>query len=167
MRSLNDILPLKNKLYRTALRITLNAQEAEDIVQETLIKVWRVCEEDNLINDLEAYAFITCRNLSLDYLKRLKRINARCAIQFPIPSAPLTDDDPLTHLTARESLQNIENFINTLPERQRTCWHLRDIEALPYKEIASILSITEEQVKINIFRARKALKEKFIDFPYK
>ena len=41
----NDVLPLKNELYRLALRITLNNAEAEDIVQETLIRVWKKKDE--------------------------------------------------------------------------------------------------------------------------
>lgn len=50
--------------------------------------------------------------------------------------------------------------MNAMPEKQRTCMQLRDFEGKTYKEIATILDITEEQVKINIFRARKCIKEK-------
>ena len=50
--------------------------------------------------------------------------------------------------------------MDALPEKQKSCLQLRDIEAKSYKEIAEIMSITEEQVKINIFRARQKLKEK-------
>ena len=50
----NDILPLKNELYRLALRITLNNAEAEDIVQDTLIKVWNARERWNEIDSIEA-----------------------------------------------------------------------------------------------------------------
>ncbi len=49
----NDVLPLKNKLYRLALRITIDSAEAEDIVQETLIKVWNKREVWNEIESIE------------------------------------------------------------------------------------------------------------------
>ena len=52
----NDILPLKNELYRLAFRITLNAEEAEDIVQETMIKVWNRRTQWNEIESIEAYS---------------------------------------------------------------------------------------------------------------
>ena len=61
-----DILPLKDQLYRLALRITLNTAEAEDIVQETLIKVWNKRDSWDQIDNIEAFCFTVCRNLSLD-----------------------------------------------------------------------------------------------------
>ena len=56
----------------------------------------------------------------------------------------------------------VRQIVNSLPEKQRSCVQLRDFEGKPYKEIATILGITEEQVKVNIFRARQTIKQKFI-----
>ena len=67
----NDVLPLKNKLYRLALRITIDSAEAEDIVQETLIKVWNKREVWNEIESIEAFSLTICRNLALDAVKKL------------------------------------------------------------------------------------------------
>lgn len=55
-------------------------------------------------------------------------------------------------------------MIDELPEKQRSCIQLRDIEGKAYKDIALILGITEEQVKINIFRARQTIKQRFQQF---
>lgn len=69
----NDVLPLKNQLFRLALRICLNREEAEDIVQDTMIKVWdRRYEWDN-IDSIEAYSLRICRNISLDRLKKKRQ----------------------------------------------------------------------------------------------
>ena len=57
----NDILPLKNQLYRFALRITLDSAEAEDVVQETLIKVWNKRDTWDEIDNIEAFCFTVCR----------------------------------------------------------------------------------------------------------
>lgn len=54
-------------------------------------------------------------------------------------------------------------IINKLPEKQRTAVQLRDFEGMSYKEIAEVMGITEEQVKVNIFRARQTIKKKFIE----
>lgn len=66
----HDILPLKNELYRLALRITLSREEAEDVVQETMIKVWNNRERWNDIDSIEAYCLTICRNLALDALRK-------------------------------------------------------------------------------------------------
>ena len=65
----NDVLPLKDVLYRLALRITLKHEEAEDIVQDTLIKVWNKRDEWENIVSMEAYCLTICRNLALDKMK--------------------------------------------------------------------------------------------------
>ena len=67
----DDVLPLKDKLYRLALRITLNNAEAEDVVQETLIKVWNRRSQWEEIESIEAFALTICRNLSLDNIKMI------------------------------------------------------------------------------------------------
>ena len=66
----NDVLPLKNTLYRLALRITLDSADAEDIVQETLIKVWNRRAQWEEIENIEAFCLTICRNLSLDHIKK-------------------------------------------------------------------------------------------------
>ena len=57
----------------------------------------------------------------------------------------------------------IRRLINTLPEKQRSVMQLRDFEGKSYKEIAEILAISEEQVKVNIFRARQTIKQRFLE----
>ena len=71
----NDILPLKNELYRLALRITLNPAEAEDIVQETLIRVWNRRDKWDELESIEAFCLTICRNIALDKLKRAENQN--------------------------------------------------------------------------------------------
>ena len=71
----NDILPLKNELYRLALRITLNPAEAEDVVQETLIKVWNRREQWDHLDSIEAFCLTICRNLSLDKMRKMENQN--------------------------------------------------------------------------------------------
>ena len=65
----NDILPLKNELFRLALRITLNAADAEDVVQDTMLKVWKRRNDWEQIESIEAFCLTICRNLALDRLR--------------------------------------------------------------------------------------------------
>jgi RNA polymerase sigma factor (sigma-70 family) len=153
-----DILPLKNRLYRLSLRITLSHEEAEDIVQDTMLKVWNRRDSWNELDSIEAYAMTICRNLSLDHMKR--RSTQNLSLDAMPLDRPDNTDDPLQQLAWKNSIEQIKSLMNAMPEKQRTCMQLRDFEGKSYKEIALILGITEEQVKINIFRARKTIKEK-------
>ena len=62
---------------------------------------------------------------------------------------------PYDRLAQNEQIQLVHRLVNELPERQRTIMQLRDVEGKRYKEIADILQITEEQVKVTLFRARQ------------
>ena len=62
----DDILPLKDKLFRLALRITFDRAEAEDVVQDTMIRVWNKREEWTQFGSIEAYCLTVAKNLAID-----------------------------------------------------------------------------------------------------
>jgi RNA polymerase sigma-70 factor (ECF subfamily) len=154
------ILPLKNKLFRLAFRITLNSGEAEDVVQDTMIRVWKNRDQWPEIESIEAYCLTICRNLALD---RSAKKDAQ-ALELPgEDSAPTlgTASNPHDELVREERLQLVHNLLNELPEAQRTVLHLRDIEGRSYKEIATVMHATEEWVKVNLFRARQKIRQQY------
>ena len=154
----NDILPLKNKLFRLALRITLDSAEAEDIVQDTLIRVWNKRDEWHSLDSVEAYCLTVARNLAIDRSQRKEAQN----VSFTPEAQEMPDSvTPVKQLEEKEQLNLIHRLVNGLPEKQRTAIQLRDIEGKSYKEIAEILGATEEQVKVNLFRARQKIKQKY------
>lgn len=148
-----DILPLKDKFYRLALRITTNTADAEDIVQEALIRIWKKREQWDEIESLETYGLAITRNIALDYIKKSKT-----ALHVPLDNEiPAKEYDKLQ---AQERINLIRNMMDSLPEKQRTAMQLRDFEEKTYKEVAEIMDISEQQVKVNIFRARQFIKQK-------
>jgi len=156
----NDILPLKNELFRLALRITQNRAEAEDVVQDTMLKIWNRREDWSQIDNMEAFCLTICRNLALDRQKRMDNHTA------DIDEKPDAVDNsfisnPEEQVVQRDRVQLVRRLMNLLPEKQRSCMQLRDIEGKSYRDIANIMNITEQQVKVNIFRARQTVKEKF------
>lgn len=159
----NDILPLKNELFRLALRITTHREEAEDIVQDTLIKVWNNRERWPEIDSIEAYCLTICRNLSLDRIKRHGN-NHDSLEEENLPEKIDQTSNPYEKMLQKDRIELVKRLIDSLPEKQRSCMQLRDFEGKPYKEIADILGITEEQVKVNIFRARQAIKQRYQEF---
>jgi len=162
-----DVLPLKNILFRLALRITQNRADAEDVVQETMMKVWNRRGEWQQIENMEAFCLTICRNVSLDKLRRMDRQ----VLSLEDTPTEAGGYDPIDHshsanpeqqAVQRDRLQQVRRIISQLPEKQRSCMQLRDIEGKSYRDIATILGITEQQVKVNIFRARQTVKEKMM-----
>ena len=158
-----DILPLKNELFRLALRITLNKDDAEDIVQETMMKVWNRREQWNEIESIEAFCLTICRNLSLDKAKRADNQNTTLEEGNGYDRADRSyASNPEEQAVQRDRVALVRKLVSQLPEKQRTCMQLRDIEGKAYKEIAQVMGITEQQVKVNIFRARQSITQRFI-----
>lgn len=162
----DDVLPLKNELFRLALRITLDKAEAEDIVQETMIKVWNRRGEWDAIDSIEAFCLTICRNMALDKVKAAAhRTASRTADTAEAAATPDTSyrANPAEQAEQKDRVRLIRDIIGSLPEKQRCVMQLRDFEGKSYKEIAAILDISEEQVKVSIFRARQAIRQKFIE----
>ena len=159
----SDILPLKNELYRMALRITMNAADAEDVVQETMMKVWNRRDQWDQIESIEAFCLTICRNLSLDKVRRMDNQTQSLDAAYD-PKDQGVASNPEEQAIQSDRVRLVRQMINQLPEKQRSCMQLRDMEGKSYKDIATILDITEEQVKVNIFRARQTIREKFKKF---
>jgi RNA polymerase sigma-70 factor (ECF subfamily) len=153
----DDILPLKDKLFRLALRITFNRAEAEDVVQDTMIRVWNKREEWSQFDSIEAYCIAVARNLAID--RSQKKEAQHLQITPEMEETGEEGSSPYEQLADNERLGIIHELINRLPEKQRLIMQMRDIEGASYKEIAQVLDLTEEQVKVNLFRARQKIKK--------
>ena len=153
----NDILPLKDKLYRLALRITLNSAEAEDVVQDTMIRVWNKRDEWPQFESIEAYCLTIARNLAIDRSQKMEAQNLELTSEVREMPDTLT---PYDRLAQNEQIQLVHRLVNELPERQRTTMQLRDVEGKSYKEIADILSISEKTVNAQMVLAIKKLTKR-------
>lgn len=156
----NRVLPTKNKLFRFALKFLGNEEEAKDVVQEVFIRVWNGRDQMNEVQNWEAWCMRITRNLSLDRIRSLTRKQTQ-----PIDASFDIHNDALTpHESTEigESMQQIAQFISSLPDKQRQVIHLRDVEGYSYNEICEILEIDMNQVKVNLFRARTAVREKLM-----
>lgn len=150
-------LALKDKLFHLAMGMTLCREDAEDIVQETLVRLWRQMQQPTPIASAEALAVTICRNLALDQLDRKERRNV--PLDAAVHELPDTTRGPGQQLETSERLDRVREAIAALPVKQRTAITLRDIEGYSYKEIAQTMQIGESDVKVNIFRARQRLRK--------
>lgn len=157
----DHVLPLKDKLFRLALRITLNRAEAEDIVQDVLMKLWRERESLASVENLEAWSLTLCRNRALDTVKRAGRDNLQLDVER---DSPVENISPDRLLERQEGMERIRAVMDSLPEIQRSIMELRDIEGHSYQEISSILSIPEIQVKVYLHRARQKVRDRIIEY---
>ncbi|MEP2668209.1 MAG: RNA polymerase sigma factor [Cyclobacteriaceae bacterium] len=154
----NRVLPAKNKLFRFALRLLNNVEEAEDVVQEVLIKVWNGRVAMDQINNWEAWCMRLTKNLALDRLRAQKRkATDTIEVGFEVKQDGLS---PHEKAEITESMQQVNRLIASLPEKQRQVMHLRDVEGYSYSEIVEIMEIDMNQVKVSLFRARSAVREK-------
>jgi RNA polymerase sigma-70 factor (family 1) len=156
----NRVLPVKNKLYRFALRFLNNEEEAKDIVQEVFIRVWNGREQMNEVQNWEAWCMRITRNLSLDRIRSMTRKKTQPIEEtFNVRHEAQT---PHEATESHESMKRINQLIAGLPEKQRQIIHLRDIEGYSYNEISEIMEIDLNQVKVNLFRARTSVREKLM-----
>lgn len=155
-----DILPLKDKLFRIALRIVADRAEAEDIVQEAMIRVWNRREEWPQLDSVEAFCYTIVRNLAIDRSERADRHLEQIPADYDCASSAA---GPLDHLVQKERLRLVHTLISQLPEQQRSIMQLRDVEGKSYRDIANIMGLSEEQVKVYLHRARQKVKQQFLD----
>jgi len=137
-----------DNIFRFAMKHLRNEMSAKDIVQETFTKVW-VKHEEVSYEKVKSYLFTTAYHAIVDWVKKEKRSG-------DIEHAEERREDPSINFDVKEVL---EDAMEKLPEMQKTVVLLRDYEGYNYAEIAEITALSESQVKVYIFRARKALKE--------
>ena len=150
------ILPIKNRLFRFALGIVGQAAEAEDVVQEVFIKLWNNRQQMASINNVEAWCITATKNLSIDKLRSKHQRMVPMAASFDLHDNSAT---PYEETVTHDVFDHVKNLMSRLPDKQRDIMQLRDIEGLSYQEIAEALNVPMDQVKVYLFRARKAVRE--------
>ncbi len=153
------VLPVKDKLFRYALRILKNEDEAKDVVQETFIKVWNKRDEMDTLENMEAWCVRVARNLALDKLKSKHSNLVDIDNAYDLQS---NSQSPYSSTEQSDTMQSIHHYINQLPDMQKQVIQLRDIDGFSYQEISDILKQNLNTVKVNLFRARKQVREQLI-----
>ena len=138
----------------------MDRAEAEDVVQDTMIRVWNKRDEWQQFESVEAYCLIVAKNLAID---RSQKKDAQNVELSPEMAEEADTSGPYDRLVNNERMKIIHRLIDELPEKQRLIMQLRDIEGESYKDIAKVLQLTEEQVKVNLFRARQKVKQRYIE----
>ena len=145
------------RLYNTALRITLSSSEAEEIMQETLI---RFLTGSRRPDDEWAWLRRMCINRSIDFLRREKRfVNIDDAFASAEPVLADDNEEVWSGLDGNV-FPMVMDLLKAMPDGYRTILTLKLIEDIDYKEIASMLGISESSVRSQYLRGRRKLAEK-------
>ena len=152
------------RLCTFAFDYTRQLETAEDIVKDFFVAFWNSREKLEITTSLSGYMFRSVRNACINYLLRNKERNKTISIEeinwIEIKiKEPLSNDHPIGNLLAKELEQQIFNIIEKLPEGCREIFKLSRINDLSHKKIAKKLNISENTVKVQIYRALKFLKE--------
>lgn len=150
-------MPFREKLYRFALRLLGNEEDAKDIIQDAFVKVWNNKEKMGELQNLEAWCMRITRNLALDKIKSRKyRVTDDLERAGEVPAV---HQSPHQHAEKSDLMRRVHGAIRRLPEKYRTILQLRDIDGLSYQEIGEVLEIELSEVKVNLHRARKQVRE--------
>ena len=151
------VMPLKDRLYRLAKRILVSADEAEDAVQDVLLKLWKGKENLENYRSPEAFAITMTKNYCLDRLKSKQASNLKI-----VHSNYPTSQNIEREVEASEGVALVFKIMETLPEQQKIVLQLRDVEQLEFSEIAKILDSNETAIRVALSRARKTVREAMI-----
>lgn len=124
--------------------ITRNRGEAEDIVQDVMIKVWNMEEGSKQIESMEAYCYTMTKNMALNRLEL--KINQN--VEFTTEKEQITEEEPQRLVEQTERMRMLYSLMEQLPLPQRDIMLLRDVEGMSYSGIAVTLQLTEEQEEV-------------------
>lgn len=139
-------------VLRFVNRSILSTEDAKDILQDSLIKLWANIQNVS-VEKSKSFLFTTAHNLMINKLKAKKvRQDFQTSQQKETPIAQANN-------TKYEQKDLILYAVNQLPLNQKECLLLKDWEGFSIEEIAACLKITSSNVKVNIFRARIKIRE--------
>lgn len=155
----SKVLPLKDRLFRIALSMLKSTEEAEDTLQDVMVKLWDKRERLSSYNSIDALAVTITKNQCLDRLKSKKHKNQLDVQDMELDSGFLS---PHKRLELSESMQVMMSAFEDLPEQQRLLITLRDVEGYGYEEISEQTGLEVNNIRVGLSRARKAARVAYL-----
>ena len=153
-------MPHYKLLYRVAYHLTGNVQDAEDLLQDTYLKLWQ--KRDDLPDEAmkEAYLMTMMKNLFVDQ-QRHKRIDASEDIEAH--ASPPDERSLDEQIDSRDEVKQVEGLIRQLSERDAKIIQMHMMEDRSYEEIESDTGLSQGNIRIIVMRAKKKLKQQFLN----
>ncbi len=148
---------MRQQLFAVALRMLSETQDAEDVVQETLLKIWNQRDSLDMYDNVAAFTTTVCKNLCLDRIRARSRMN-----EIEMQDWQGDAINPYQQLELTDDVSLIKNIIQTLPRLQQMIITMKDVDGYEVKEIAEIVGANAESVRVNLSRARKKVREQYL-----
>ncbi|GAB2620858.1 RNA polymerase sigma factor [Belliella aquatica] len=146
------IWPLKSKLYRMAYLWVKDRDIANDVLQQVFEKAWRQKNDLQKMDNPTGWMVRSLKNEALQHFRANKKLEPLGDQEFEVVTSEDQED-------TSGKLKLVFKFLDKLPEKQREVFQLREVEGLTYEEIAEYLEVSMDQVKVNLHRARKSLRD--------
>ncbi len=168
----SDVMQHLDALYRTALRMTRNPQDAEDLVQETMLRAYRFLDRFEPGTNLRAWLF---KILTNTYINRYRKAASEPRIDSLDDSEELSlyrylDNEAASRggsveaqVLDRFAENDIKEAIEKLPPQYRITVLLADVEGFSYNDIAEITNVKKGTVMSRLFRGRRLLQKALVD----
>ena len=147
----NTVFVLKDEMYRFAKRFLVSSDEAQDLVQDLMMKFWQKKDELSVIENVKSFAMRSVKN---ECLNRLKHHEVKLGF-----ASQTRHQSELYQIETNNMKEQILGFISQLPEKQKMVIHLKDVEEYEISEISEIMEMEENAVRVNLMRARQKVKE--------
>jgi RNA polymerase sigma-70 factor (ECF subfamily) len=151
-------------LYRAAYRITGNAADADDVVQETFLRAYRALERFDARASFTTWVHRIAINCSLDLIDARKRRDAKTADVEDLSTIASHSATPDRLLHSSQMQQAVAMAMDRLSGNERTAFVLRHFEGMPLEEIGQVLGTQLNATKNTVFRAVKKLREQLQPF---
>ncbi len=155
----------EGKIYGHSLRLLGNREDAEDVLQETFLNVFKGLERFRGDSTFSTWIYRIATNNALMRLRKLSHGERELNEELPPPESMKRQAlashilDPKDTLLEKEMLQELDKAVERLPEKYRTIFLLRDVEELTTDRTAQVLGISEAAVKSRLHRARLFIRE--------
>lgn len=154
------ILPVQGRLFRMAQLFLRSRVEAEDVMQDVLLRLWTNRDELENYTSLEALALKMTRNVCLDRLKSHSR--QKMTHDADLPDVQTADASPYYLTEQADSNNLIHRLIGELPDQQKLVLHLRDVEEYSFEEIEEFTGLSINNIRVILSRARLKLRENYV-----
>lgn len=136
-----------------------SVEEAEDTLQDAMVKLWDKRQQLSEYRSVEALAVTITKNLCLDRLKSKKHKNQLDVQEMELDSGFVT---PQRRAELNQSMEIIDLVFQSLPEQQRLLITLRDVEGFSYEEISEQTGLEINNIRVGLSRARKKAREAYL-----
>jgi RNA polymerase sigma-70 factor (ECF subfamily) len=154
-------------LYRVALRLTANAADAEDLVQETMLRAYRSWDRYTPGTNAKGWLLTILRHLFINEYRRKTRHPETVDVDTIEPFAlfqEVQEEDPQGAFFDKIVDDEVLRAVDQLPEAFREAVTLSDVEGLSYEEVAKVLDVPVGTVKSRLYRGRRLLQAKLYDY---